>query len=41
MYSTHAFIAMNSDENVLLSTVFWRLLNQITGALFTKMMNPV
>ena len=41
MDSKHAFIAMSSDENVLPSTVFWRLLNQITGALFTKMMNPV
>src|SRR5210317_1750216 len=38
--STHAFIAINSDPNVLASIVFCFLLYQITGARFTNIMYP-
>ena len=39
--STQVLAAINSLENALDSTVFCRLLYQIIGALFTKMIYPV
>jgi len=41
MASKHAFSAMNSAENVLVSTVCCRLLYQTTGARLRKTTNPV
>ena len=41
MCSTHIFIAINSMENELDSTVFCRLLNHIIGARFRNITKPV
>ena len=41
MKLTHDFIAMNSAEKVLVSTVDCLLLNHLIGALLMKIMKPV